>query len=102
MNVYRFYNTPFSPHDISVTSDVRQTGDNMQIVLNCSVTGIHNTSSIIEIWFNDDKLYSCQKIGWPNEPEVDVDKPHVRLLDDTTCQLTIPNATKSNFVEYYC
>jgi hypothetical protein len=88
--------------DIRVTGDVLHAGDNKRIVLNCSVTGIHNTSNIVEIRFNDDESYSCRKARWPNEPEGSTDKPHVRFLDDTTCQLTIPNAAEANYIEYYC
>ena len=88
--------------DVRVTGHVLQIGDKKQIVLNCSVTGIRNTSNVVEMRFNDEKSFSCRKTSWPNEPGGSIDKPYVRLLDDTTCQLTIPNATKANFVEYYC
>lgn len=88
--------------DVRVTGHVLQIGDNKQIVLNCSVTGMHNTSSVVEMRFNDEKSFSCSKTSWPNEPGGSIDKPYVRLLDDTTCQLTIPNATKANYIAYHC
>ena len=88
--------------DVRVTGHVVQIGDNKQIVLNCSVSGMHNISSVIEMRFNDEKSFSCSKTSWPNEPGGSIDKPYVRLLDDTTCQLTIPNATKANFIAYHC
>ena len=64
---------------------------------------MHNSSNVVEIRFNDDKSYSCRKTRWPSEPEGSTDKPHARLLDnDNTCQLTIPNAAKTDFVDYRC
>ena len=89
--------------DVRLTGHVIQTGEKKQIILNCSVTGIHNTSNVVEIRFNDDKLYSCRKMEWPNEPEGSIDKPHTHLLDnDTTCQLTIPTAAKADIKHYHC
>ena len=79
-----------------------QIGNKKQIVLSCSVTGMHNTNSVVEMRFNDEKSFSCSKTSWPNEPGGSIYKPYVRLLDDTTCQLTIPNATKANFIAYHC
>ena len=85
-----------------MTSHIIQIGETKQTILSCSVAGMHNSSSVVEIRFNDDKSYSCRKTRWPSEPEGSFDKPHVLLLNDNTCQLTIPNATNSGFVDYYC
>ena len=88
--------------DVNLTSYIIQIGETKQIILSCSVAGMHNSSNVVEIRFNDDKSYSCRKTRWPSEPEGSIDMPHTHLLDDNTCQLTIPNATKSDFVDYYC
>ena len=86
-----------------MTGHVIQTGENRQIILNCSVVGIHNTNTVLEFRFNDDKSYSCRKKKWPYEPEDNRDKPHAHLLDDnTTCQLLIPNAIITHLEDYYC
>ena len=86
-----------------MTGQVIQTGENRQIIFNCSVVGIHNTNTVLEFRFNDDKSYSCRKKRWPYEPEDNRDKPHAHLLDDnTTCQLLIPNAIITHLEDYYC
>ena len=105
MDVTNLCNTIISCYtDVKLTGHIIHTNENKQIILNCTVSGIHNTSKVVEIRFNDDKLYSCTKSRWPNESEGSIDKPHVHFMDEDTiiCQLTIPNAAKADFVDYYC
>ena len=105
MDVTNLCNTIISCYtDVKLTGHIIHTNENKQIILNCTVSGIHNTSNVVEIRFNDDKLYSCIKSRWPNEPEGSIDKPHAHFMnkDIIICQLTIPNAAKADFVDYYC
>lgn len=102
LNLNKFIIITSCHTDVRLTDHVQQTGKNKQLILNCSVTGIHNISNVVEIRFNDEKSYSCTKTGWPNEPEGNTDKPYVQLMDNTTCQLIIPNAAKADFTDYYC
>lgn len=102
LNLNKFIIITSCHTDVRLTDHVQQTGKNKQLILNCSVTGIHNISNVVEFRFNDEKSYSCTKTGWPNEPEGNTDKPYVQLMDNTTCQLIIPNAAKADFTDYYC
>lgn len=89
--------------DIRLIGQVIQTGENKQIILNCSVTGVYNTNDITEFQFNDDDSSLCRKTRQLSESEGRTDKPYTQLLNDgTTCQLIIPKATKADFVGYQC
>ena len=86
--------------NLTSITDKREQGE---VILQCSISGLHRNETDIEIRFNDETQYLCEH--WPNNrQQSNGDKPYAIFtnINESTCELHIPKATSSHTGKYYC